>query len=251
MSELANFSPWLLVVAPIAIVAAYIVFGVSGFGSTMISVPILAHFVPVAFVVPLMVLLDLTCSLIIGTKGREQVSKAEVRNILPFMFVGLVLGATVLIGVPDRWLRAALGVFAGCVGLYSVLNPTVSGTISRLWCIPAGIVGGAAGTIFGAGGPVYATYLAGRLHDKSELRATISTLISISAFTRAFVYLATGLLLNLALFVALLVLWPFVWIGLRIGMRIHVGLTQMQMRRAFGAVLVVMGASLVLRALLQ
>ena len=57
--EFAALSPWLLVVVPAAVVAAYVVFGLSGFGSTMITVPILAHFFPISFLVPLMVLLDL------------------------------------------------------------------------------------------------------------------------------------------------------------------------------------------------
>ena len=39
--------------------SAYTVFGLSGFGSTVISVPILAHFLPVSYLVPLMALLDL------------------------------------------------------------------------------------------------------------------------------------------------------------------------------------------------
>jgi hypothetical protein len=125
--------------------------------------------------------------------------------------------------VPDRWLRIALGLFAASIGIYSILNPRVSGTISRLWCIPAGIVGGAVATVFGAGGPLYATYLSGRLQDKSELRATVSTLISISAFIRAIVYAFSGLLLHLPVFVGTLALSPFSWAGLSIGRKIHLG----------------------------
>src|SRR5258706_9110447 len=47
--ELSQVSPWLFVLAPIVIVAAYTLFGLTGFGSTLISVPILAHFLPVAY----------------------------------------------------------------------------------------------------------------------------------------------------------------------------------------------------------
>src|SRR5258708_34958731 len=52
-------SPWLPRVAPAVIVVAYTVFGLSGFGSTLVSVPILAHFLPVSYLVTLMALLDL------------------------------------------------------------------------------------------------------------------------------------------------------------------------------------------------
>jgi len=125
------------------------------------------------------------------------------------------------------------------------------GTISRLWCVPAGIAGGATATIFGAGGPIYATYLAGRLRGKDELRSTVSMLISLSAFTRAIIYAISGLLLHFTIFAGGVVLSPFVWIGLAIGRRIHVGLTQEQMRRVVGAILMLSGASLLLRVALQ
>jgi hypothetical protein len=247
--DISQISPWLLLVAPLVIIVAYTVFGLSGFGSTVISVPILAHFLPVAYLVPLMAILDLASAVFIGTSGREHVSKAEMKRIIPFMFVGFVLGATLLVGVPDNYLRAALGVFAMTVGIHGILNPTLHRTISALWSMPAGILGGAIASIFGAGGPIYATYLSGRLADKTEIRSTMSALISISAFTRAVVYAIAGLLLNSAMLLGAAVLSPFVWIGLKLGHRIHLGLTQQQMRRAIGALLVVTGGSLLVRVL--
>jgi len=109
------------------------------------------------------------------------------------------------------------------------------------------VVGGAVATVFGAGGPIYATYLSGRLKDKTEIRATMSALISISAFTRAIVYAVAGLLLHAAIFVGGLMLAPFVFIGLKLGQRIHTGLTQEQLRRVVGAIVLVTGAMLLVR----
>jgi len=248
--ELADFStvsPWLFVLAPLVIVVAYTVFGLSGFGSTVVSVPILAHFLPVSYLVPLMALLDLVSASIMGTTGRKHISREEMKRIIPFMFVGFVVGATVLVKVPDEYLRTALGVFAMAVGVYGIVNPGMTKAISAWWSIPVGIVGGAVATVFGAGGPVYASYLSGRLDDKAVIRSTMSALISVSAFTRALVYAVTGLMLHLAILAGLAVLAPFVWVGLRIGHRIHVGLTQRQMRRAVGCLLLVTGGSLLVR----
>jgi uncharacterized membrane protein YfcA len=78
----------------------------------------------------------------------------------------------------------------------------------------------------------------------------MSTIISISAFARALVYAVSGVLLNLASLFGTIALAPFVWIGLKLGARIHLGLTQEQLRRAIGAMLVVTGSSLLVRALL-
>jgi len=131
------------------------------------------------------------------------------------------------------------------------VNPTLHRTISTLWSIPAGIIGGAIATVFGAGGPIYSTYLSGRLTDKTEIRSTLSVLISISAFTRAVVYAIAGLLLHAMLLLGALALSPFVWMGLTLGHRIHVGLSQQQMRRAIGALLVLTGGSLLARVLVS
>jgi uncharacterized membrane protein YfcA len=251
MIDWQTLSPWLIVLAPLVIVMGYTVFGLSGFGSTVIAVPILAHFLPVSFLVPLMAILDLFSSLFVGTTGRKHVSGAELKRLMPFMFAGFAIGAVLLVHVPDIYLRAALGIFAVAVGLNAMVNPVLHRTISAWWVVPAGLVGGAVSTVFGAGGPIYATYLSGRLHEKSQVRATTSTVISISAFSRAAVYIASGLLLHVVMLVALLLLAPFAWVGLRTGHRIHVGLTQQQMRRVVGAVVLATGASLLVRAWTQ
>jgi uncharacterized protein len=243
----SGLSPWLYVVAPIVIIVGYTVFGLSGFGSTVMSVPILAHFLPVSYLVPLMALLDTVSATVQGTAGRDQVAFSEVKWILPFMFIGFVVGTTALVKVPDEYLRVALAVFTIVIGVNSILNPRLRHTLSRWWCIPVGVVAGAVATVFGAGGPIYATYLSGRLKDKTEIRSTMSALISISAFSRAVVYAFSGLLLHENILVGGLALAPFVFMGLYIGHRIHVGLTQEQMRRVVGSIVVVTGAMLLLR----
>ena len=250
MTGLDALSPWLLVLVPVVVFTAYTVLGLTGFGSTMVSIPILAHFLPLSYLVPLMALIDCVSAASVMRQGRGDVSKAELKRLVPLMFVCFLIGLTVLVGVPDRYLRVALGLFAAAVGIHGILNPTVRGSISSLWVIPAGLVGGVVAAIFGAGGPIYATYFAGRLKDKGQMRSTMSALIAISAFSRAILYAIGGLVLHAAVFLGVAVCAPFAWLGLRVGSRIHVSLSQEQMRRAIGAVLLLTGLSLLARALL-
>lgn len=251
MIELADLSPWLLLVVPLTVVLAYTVFGLTGFGSTAVSIPILAHFLPISYLVPLMALVDCVCSSLLGSTNREHVSRAELKWLVPVMFGGVAIGTSVLVKVPDHYLRVGLGVFATAVGVYSIVNPKVHRRISRLWVLPIGLVGGAVASVFGAGGPIYATYLTARLGDKNQVRATTSALISFSAFSRAVIYTLSGLVLHVAVGVGVIAIAPFVWVGLKLGSRIHVGLTQQQMRRVVGALLVFTGLSLLWRLVLQ
>ena len=249
MIDVASLSPWLWVVAPAVIVAGYLVFGLSGFGSTIITVPILAHFLPISYLVPLLALIDCVTATFVGRTNREHLARDELKALLPITFVGFVVGVTVLVKVPDVYLRVALGVFAVAVGIHGIANPVVHRRVSRWWAIPTGIFGGAMSTTFGTGGPIYATYLTARLSDKSQIRATMSTLIAISAIVRAVAYVVSGLI-TLALVTGALMAGPFAWLGLKLGTRIHVGLSQQQMRRVIGVLLILTGTGLLARTFL-
>ncbi len=249
MIDLSHLSPWLAVVAPAMVILGYTVFGLSGFGATAIVLPVLAHFLPVSYLVPVMALLDMVSSTLVGRSGREHLARTELKWLLPFMFGGFVLGATLLVNMPDRWLRAALGAFTIAIGLNSIVNPVLARTISRWWVVPTGLIGGIVTTTFGAGGPIYATYMSGRLRDKNGVRATISTLISISSSSRVVIYLVSRLVSVATLGGAALML-PFMWLGVKIGGRIHVGLTAEQMRRVVGALLVFTGSMLLVHTFL-
>jgi uncharacterized membrane protein YfcA len=249
MIDTAALSPWLWVVGPAVIVLGYLVFGLSGFGSTIVTVPILAHFLPISYLVPLLALIDCVTATVVGRTSREHLARDELKALLPITFVGFVVGVTVLVKVPDIYLRTALGIFAVAVGIHGIVNPVVTRRISRWWSLPTGIFGGAMSTTFGTGGPIYATYLAARLSDKSQIRATMSTLIAISAIVRAVTYVVTGLV-TVALATGALLAAPFAWLGLKVGTRIHVGLSQQQMRRVIGALLVLTGSSLLIRIFL-
>jgi uncharacterized protein len=246
MIDTAALSPWLWVVGPAVIVLGYLVFGLSGFGSTIVTVPILAHFLPISYLVPLLALIDCVTATVVGRTSREHLARDELKALLPITFVGFVVGVTVLVKVPDIYLRTALGIFAVAVGIHGIVNPVVTRRVSRWWSLPTGIFGGAMSTTFGTGGPIYATYLTARLSDKSQIRATMSTLIAISAIVRAVTYVVTGLV-TVALATGALLAAPFAWLGLKVGTRIHVGLSQQQMRRVIGALLVLTGSSLLIR----
>ena len=65
----------LLVFTPLIVLGAYVVFGISGFGSTLMAVPLLAHLYPLKFVIPMVVVLDCVGAIGMGTRLRADVFK--------------------------------------------------------------------------------------------------------------------------------------------------------------------------------
>ena len=104
------------------------------------------------------------------------------------------------------------------------------------------------GTLFGVGAPPYAIYLSRRLQDKDALRATLSNMVLLSTSIRALVFTVGGLMLadRLVMFVIML---PFALAGLWCGNRIHGRISREQVARVISVVLMLMGASLIVRSL--
>ena len=222
--------------------------GISGFGSGLIAVPLLALLFPLKLVVPFMLVMDLTASAILGRTTRRHVNWEEVKPLLPGSIIGVILGVTLLLNLDRQPLLTALGLFVLAFAIRSLLNLHGEKPISRVWALPASLVGGTVGALFGTGGPPYVIYLTHRIPDKAAFRATTSLLFVLEGGLRTIVFALTGLLLQPDLLFSYLVGLPILGIGLWLGSRVHVGISNAQMTRLIGALLLASGISLLWKA---
>lgn len=233
----------------VILLVAYVIRGITGFGSGLISVPLMALFLPLQFVVPLILLLDFTASVLIGGLHFKRVRWDEISVLVPFGVAGVLLGTTLLVRLPSEPMLLALAVFVFVFALRSLLNLHGDRQASRAWAIPASLTGGTVGALFGTGGPPYVIYLTHRIRDKSELRATFSALFFVEGVTRIAAFVAAGLLLSAEIWLAYLVALPLVLAALHAGGRVHVGLSPVHMTRLVGGLLMVSSVSLLWKAL--
>ncbi len=231
------------------LLAAYFIRGITGFGSGLISVPLLALFLPLKFVVPLILLLDFTASIVIGGFNFKRVKWDEVGILIPFGIVGVVMGTSLLVNLPPEPMLIALAGFVFVFAIRNVLNIHGEKPASRGWAIPASLTGGTVGALFGTGGPPYIIYLSHRIRDKSDLRATFSALFFTEGLTRIISFLVAGLLVTAKVWVVYFAALPLILGALYLGGRVHVGLTQVQMTRLVGVLLLVSSVSLFFKAM--
>lgn len=237
-----------LVLAPAVVLVAYAVLAVAGFGSALISIPLLALMLPVKLVIPLVLIVDFTATAATGLRFRRDIALQELKPIVVPMALGLLAGVTLLVQLPARWVLLALGVFIFSYGLYSLLVQAKVRAHSRWWAIPTGLVGGVISGLFGMGGPMYVIYLSGRIAEPTQLRATLSTMFTINTGARLILFLVSGLLLRQDVWIAALCLLPFMALGLYIGHRLHVRLSMAQIGRIISVLLLLTGASILLKA---
>lgn len=242
--------PWTtLLAAALVVTLAYAVFGLTGFGSAIVGVPLLAHFFPLRFAVPLMLVFDLCASLLLGLRHHRSTDKRELLRLLPFLLLGMVGGVTLLARVPERWLLLVLGSFVLSYAGWSLLATKPTGVISPRWAAAAGTVGGAFTAMYGTGGVIYVLYLARRLADAQVMRATIGVLIFGTALFRLVLFTGSGFYTQDHLLPLALALLPCALAGYLVGSRLHARIPMARAIQAVWLVLIVGGAGLLWRSL--
>ena len=230
-----------------SLTAAYIVFGIAGFGAALISAPVLAHRIPLANVVPLLALLDFVAAVANGIKLNAKINFNELAWLTPLMAVGTVFGILLLTWLPANIAASALGIFAVGYGIYGFSPHAKQSHIGRGWVIPIGLFGGLVSGLFGSGGFIYALYLGRRLSDKDAARATQSTLIGLATATRAMIFLIAGSYNDAGMIAMAAAGLPALFIGLFIGHRLSVRLSREQFHRIICAITICTGTSLIAR----
>ena len=235
--------------AALVVFAGYLIFGVTGFGASPITIPVLVHVLPLAFVLPLAALLDLAAALVLGFHTRQQAETRELLVLVPFTVLGLTLGVTLLLNLPRGATLRALGLFVCAYAVRLMVRRETTRRLARWWAAPAGITGGVVGALFGMGGPPYVAYIAGRVSDPAAQRATISHMVILNVGLRVVAFALAGFLLSRTLWITVAMLLPVAWTGVWVGHHLHVRVAAPTAARAISAVLLVSGAALILRTL--
>jgi uncharacterized membrane protein YfcA len=230
-----------------AIAVCYVVFGITGFGASLMTVPILSHFYPVPFVLALACILDLSSSVLRGWRRRHQADKSELVRVLPFSLLGAVAGVTLLVNLPRTVIVIAIGLFIVIYGLYGLIAPEQKRPVSRYWAPLAGFMGGTTGTMFGMGGPPVAIYITRRIMDKERLLATLSVGVGFNLLIRFGVFAVAGVFMQKELVPGLLLFAPAAFLGVRFGSRLHLSMPTARLLRIVYVLLICSGLSLAAR----
>jgi len=230
--------------------AAYLVRSVTGFGSALLAVPMLALFLPLSLVVPWIVTLDVLAAVALSlVDGRRRVvAWKELARLIFAAVLGVGVGVVLLVRLPQPWLLTGLGLLAIAFGLRAAFGVEPRRLISPWWAWPAGIAGGGIGALFGTGGPPFVIYLTHRLEDKRLIRTTLSMLFLLEGTIRAAAFAFAGLLAQPRLGWVLFGSLPVMALGLFVGNLVHLRIAPARLIHAIGLLLVLSGVLLVFRA---
>jgi uncharacterized membrane protein YfcA len=236
-----------LLLAALIIFGAFFIRSLTGFGSALISVPLLALFLDLRFAIPFVSLFEMLVGFLLIKSVYHQLSWATLWPMIIGAIIGVVLGSSLLNALADVTLKRILGVAIILFALNLLRAQTSQPKLTSVyWGGLAGGLGGLLGGLFGTSGPPYVMYLSYRLRDKTTMRATLIGLFVVENTWRAGVFAFNSLITPQMLWLALWLL-PILALGAFLGHRVHLDISEIRFRQLVAVILVASGMLLLVR----
>ena len=228
----------------------YTVLGLTGFGSALVIVPLLAWQWPLPEVVALTLLLDVPASALHSGLNWRRVQWPELLRLLPGLVLGTAIGAWLSQRMPERWPLLLLGCYVALVGLNALRQAASrSAPAAPGWAYAVGAAVGLVEMLFGTAGPLVVAWLSRRVPDVQQMRASTPMIITVAASTVLVGMAVEGRLSSPMLWSRWSVLIVMALMGVALGHRLASRLPVARLRQIICSLLVVSGAMLALNAL--
>lgn len=234
-----------------SVVLGYLVLGITGFGSALVIVPLLAWRWPLTEVVPLVLLIDVVASALMGRLNWHQVRWDVLKALLPGMLVGAVAGLLIWRLNPGSWPLVLLGLYVVWVGQRAWRGVTVAGPAAAWVGHLHGLGVGLVQVMFGTAGPLVLAWMARARVPAPAMRASTPALMTVVALAVLGMMTLEGRLSSPLLWWRLAWLLPVGVLAVVLGHRLSSHLPVAVLRRAIAGLLVLSGLLLLLNAARQ
>ncbi len=231
-----------LIAAFILMLAAFTK-GVTGFGSSLIAIPLLAAFVYLPEDARAVVV---TVNLILNIFILASAKKLSLSALKPFwvlivtVFIASILSGFLLPSFDTRWFNIVLGILLILTALNNLFTIRFKIEVPQRYFIPVGILGGTLNTLIGAGSVPVLIFLANTNLKKADFRISILFFLLIlnSGSLISFVINANY---GWNIVYQALIFMPVVLVGSFLGIRSQDKVNELTFQRVIAVLLLVMG----------
>ncbi len=180
---------------------------ISGFGFTLIAVPLLTLAVRPADAVVGQTFASLLLSTWMGIQLWPEADKAVLKRIVPMSFLGMPIGIVLSSHLSDQGLRIGVGI-AVISAAVAIASGWKLSRVSAPMEYGAGLVSGILSTTTGTNGPPLVVTLAAREHRPATFRATLQVAFALANLVAIPLFIASGKVTSTGLRVAAIGLIP-------------------------------------------
>lgn len=162
----------------LTIILSNIVQCITGFAGTVLAMPFAVMTVGIATAKPIINCVGIAASVGVLLKHYRNVNKKEFLKIIAVMGAGMIAGLFVSGNIlnNERLVHILLGSLVVAFAVYNAIlfflkvDKPIHPALAAVLLVLAGLIHG----IFVCGGPLLVTYIASKIQDKQEFRATLS-----------------------------------------------------------------------------
>lgn len=222
--------------------------GVSGFGSGLVAVPLLALWFPLTVITPALSAINIAVSAVIYWQNRHAARPSEWKWLIIAGVVASFVAGSLLLSINEQWLKLVLGLVIITVALLLANGrqlPTAEHAVGHT------IIGTGSGILNGLmtlGGPPIVLFLANARLPKTQFRATLSlfflaiAVANVINFGRQQLYQSEQLIL-------LGLLLPCAILGAAFGQRLQKHVSEQRFRQLTIGLMLISGIIVALQSL--
>lgn len=231
----------------VAVIVAVSLKSITGFGTSLILMPIFAQFFEIRDAIVITALIDLTTNVILIYRDSKHFTLSKLKEIGAGLLAGTAIGVFLLNILDTGILKITLGALILFYILLTKLKPKLSIKTDRakkMFGYIFGFVGGIFGGLFNTNGPAIFVYVRSVFPKKETVRANLVFLFLIDSIWRVSLYLMNGQYSTENLITFGLVVLPALLFGLYIGTSIDKKLKNQDYSNVSKIVLAISGIKL-------
>lgn len=164
----------IIIIGLIVILCAGIIQGATSFGFSLLALPILAVFIPLKIIVPMLVIYSLIMNSMIFYKIREYVELKRISVLIIAAVVATPIGTNLLINLNESILQVIVGAIVTISALSFYFGYKLKIDNERLAYIPVGFLSGLLNGSVSLSGPPIILFLTNQGVEKQVFRATLT-----------------------------------------------------------------------------
>ena len=237
-----------IITAFVVIFCAGLIQGATSFGFSLFALPILAVFMPLKIIVPMLVIYSIIMNSIILYKIREHVKIKRILMLIIAAVIATPIGANMLINMNERVLQLIVGVIVAISALSFYFGYKIKISNEKIAYIPVGFLSGLLNGSVSLSGPPVILFLTNQGVEKQVFRATLTAYFWILNIMTTITFIYKRLISAETLQFTLYLL-PALVIGVLIGIKLGNKVKEETFKKLTTVLLVCMGFLSIISAL--
>lgn len=222
--------------------------GLSGFGSILLSLPLLAIFLDIKIVIPLVALFAPCITIILLAQLWKHLDWKKLYPLLLGACPGIVLGVFFLKKLDKGLIQWILGIILISYSLYSLFLRSPKKGIMEGWAYLFGFLSGCLGGALSATGPAVIVYTSLQTWSKDKIKVTLQGFFLVSGVMVVLFHAINGLT-TLTVLYFFMVSLPMLILGTYVGSFFYGKIKEEDYKRIMFILLAFLGAFMIYRAI--